>query len=534
MLKILISAGLLLFSISVFSQSQRLDSLLIVLKSEIQKEQEHDSQKYNRIERLKRDLAQHHGVTFKQQYSQLSAIFDEYRSFKFDSAYTWVNRMASIAIRSGDRYRLFNAQILKGNILMGSGYYKEAFDLLAQVDTNHLSKASISDLYFLRARLNAAIGNYNNNTNFSNQYLEQSDRDFKVADVNNSGANEFENIIDLAFKKDSIKGTHYTANYFYNYITSHHLLAHNLAMVSTRLSYAYTGHEKAIFLALAAINDIRSSAKENSAIMMLGQEMYRMNRFTDAYQFIQEAISNASFYGARGHAIQAGEILPIIASKIIAQKQHDKDRLLLGLLVFMIAAIALFFALYIYRKQLKLIQENEQVIREKNQDLERINKKLKEASRVKEELIGLFFKTSSSHLEKMDKVTRKTQHSIKLGKYSEANTILKSINIEKEKTDLYETLDKVFLTLFPNFPASFNALLKEKDQIWPKEGEALNPTLRIFALIRLGVTDMQAVARILDYSISTVYTYKARVKAKALISPEEFERQVMNIEFLDQ
>jgi hypothetical protein len=520
MLKILISAGLLLFSISVFSQSQRLDSLLIVLKNEIQKEQKYDSQKYNRIERLKRDLVQHRAVTFKQQYSQLSALFDEYRSFKFDSAYTWVNRMASIAIRSGDRYRLFNAQILKGNILMGSGYY--------------LSKASKSDLYFLRARLNAAIGNYSNNTNFSHQYFEQSDRDFKVADINNIAANEFENIVDLAFKKDSLRGTQYTANYFYNYITGHHLLAHNLAMVSTRLSYAYTGNEKAIFLALAAINDIRSSAKENSAIMMLGQEMYRMKRFTDAYQFIQEAISNASFYGARGHAIQAGDILPMIASKIIAQKQHDKDRLLLGLLVFMIAAIALFFALYIYRKQLKLIQANEQVIREKNQDLERINKKLKEASRVKEELIGLFFKTSSSHLEKMDKVTRKTQHNIKLGKYSEANTVLKSINIEKEKTELYETLDKVFLTLFPNFPASFNALLKEKDQIWPKEGEALNPTLRIFALIRLGVTDMQAVARILDYSISTVYTYKARVKAKALISPEEFERQVMNIEFLDQ
>ena len=94
--------------------------------------------------------------------------------------------------------------------------------------------------------------------------------------------------------------------------------------------------------------------------------------------------------------------------------------------------------------------------------------------------------------------------------------------LKKKKDQLYHTLDSIFLTLFPDFISSFNALLKKDDQIWPKQGEALTATLRIFALIRLGITDLETIAKILDYSISTVYTYKVRVKAKSLVDADDF------------
>jgi len=89
------------------------------------------------------------------------------------------------------------------------------------------------------------------------------------------------------------------------------------------------------------------------------------------------------------------------------------------------------------------------------------------------------------------------------------------------------------LTLFPNFITSFNSLLKKEDQLWPKPGEALNATLRIFALIRLGVNELEAIAKILDYSVSTVYTYKNRIKSKALIPGDDFEQKIMKIKFID-
>jgi DNA-binding NarL/FixJ family response regulator len=80
---------------------------------------------------------------------------------------------------------------------------------------------------------------------------------------------------------------------------------------------------------------------------------------------------------------------------------------------------------------------------------------------------------------------------------------------------------------------SFNSLLKQEDQIWPEPEETLNATLRIFALMRLGVTEVESIAKILDYSISTVYTYKNRIKSKALIPPDEFEQKLMDVKFID-
>mgnify|MGYP002253616673 FL=1 len=84
-----------------------------------------------------------------------------------------------------------------------------------------------------------------------------------------------------------------------------------------------------------------------------------------------------------------------------------------------------------------------------------------------------------------------------------------------------------FLQLFPNFAEEFNALLTEPMQ--PKPGELLNTELRIFALIRLGITDSTKIAQFLRYSVTTIYNYRTRVRNKALGERDEFETKVMQI-----
>ena len=48
----------------------------------------------------------------------------------------------------------------------------------------------------------------------------------------------------------------------------------------------------------------------------------------------------------------------------------------------------------------------------------------------------------------------------------------------------------------------------------------------------MGIHDTDKIAKILDYSINTIYNYKARVKGKSLIPNEEFEKKVMEIHAL--
>ena len=104
-----------------------------------------------------------------------------------------------------------------------------------------------------------------------------------------------------------------------------------------------------------------------------------------------------------------------------------------------------------------------------------------------------------------------------------------SINIKKERDDLYHNFDKVFLKLFPDFVTVFNSFFKEEDKVHPKDDHLLNTELRIFALIRMGIHDNDKIAKILDYSVTTIYTYKTRIRSKSLVPNEEFDRQIMNI-----
>jgi hypothetical protein len=86
--------------------------------------------------------------------------------------------------------------------------------------------------------------------------------------------------------------------------------------------------------------------------------------------------------------------------------------------------------------------------------------------------------------------------------------------------------------LFPDFVRIFNSFFEEGDRIVLKDGQLLNTELRIFALIRMGIHDTEKIAKILDYSINTIYNYKARVKSKSIIPNDEFESKIMEVEAL--
>ena len=89
--------------------------------------------------------------------------------------------------------------------------------------------------------------------------------------------------------------------------------------------------------------------------------------------------------------------------------------------------------------------------------------------------------------------------------------------------------DETFLNLFPDFVEQFNALLADGSAIILKDPDVLTPELRIFALIRLGVTDSGKIANLLHYSSNTVYNYRAKIKNKACGPRDSFEDAVRAI-----
>lgn len=523
---------LVVFTSNSIAQNINADSMLTVLKKELARKSFYDVKKEKMIERLKSQFQNKQNHSPAARYNLCNRIFDCYRAYKFDSAFVYVNKMIDIARQSNNRDKEIKSELALGSILLNSGLYKEAFDITEKFDPAKLTLSLRSDYLILRARLYAGIAEYNNDCYFTHQYQKKSKYDFKHAEVV-LASTAFEQTITDAYLPEAKRDKKLTPQFYYRFITTHKLSEHKLAMASTRLSFAYQGNNKTFFLALAAVNDIRSATKETLAIFLLGKELYRQNRTAEAYLFMQEAVKNAKFYGARNREVQIESLLPAIANKLLAEKQYERDRFVIVLLVIFIIALILFFTLVVYRRQLLYIKANEKTITDQNVELKRVNENLWESSRIKEELIGLFLKTCSTYIDTLDKAKRKILHSVKLGKFNEIKPLLDNVHIDREKENLYETLDLAFLKIFPNFISSFNLLLNPEDQIWPKGGAGLTPTLRIFALMRLGIHELPTVAKILGYSESTIYTYKIRVKTKALVQGADFEKSIMEIKFID-
>lgn len=285
---------------------------------------------------------------------------------------------------------------------------------------------------------------------------------------------------------------------------------------------------------MAAIYDIRSSTKQTLAISRLGTIMWNRDELDDAQLLLDEAMAQAAFFGNKIQEKNIATTLTQLAAQKLIRSENKKINVLILLIcVVTVGLIGIGIISYIVNGRLKKVKIREAFVQEKYQYLDQINKKLQEDGHIKEEYLGHFFHLISGYISRLEKVKRNTEHKLKIKNYEGLMQLAKEIDIKKEREDLFYTFDTIFLKLFPNFIHAFNALLNPEDQIWPKSGEILNTSLRIFALMRLGIRDTQTIANILESTMSTVYTYKNRIKTKALFHGEDFDNKIMEIKFVD-
>ena len=98
-----------------------------------------------------------------------------------------------------------------------------------------------------------------------------------------------------------------------------------------------------------------------------------------------------------------------------------------------------------------------------------------------------------------------------------------------ELKDFYRSFDSIFLHIYPDFINDFNSLLQPDKRITPKEGELLNTDLRIYALVRLGITDSIKIAEFLHCSPQTVYNNRFKVRTHALVPKKDFAEAVRTL-----
>lgn len=474
-------------------------------------------------------------------------IYQEYKSFKYDSAFAYSQRLLRLAtsLKSPEKIELSKLNLAFINV--SSGMFKEAFDVLESINPTPLDSANRVELYFTKARAYSDLADFNSSSYYLPLYtakaIAYSDTALRYCRPNSYTALSVQ-----GFRYLKIKDIPASKRVYERILSLPSLTPHQVAVNASTAAYVaeLSGESEEEFRLLiqAALADVESATTETLALFKLSDLCYRQGDLKNAYTFIKNAREDAAFYNARLRQIQIVGIFSAIEGQRISIIERQRKTLgVYSLVTTVLILLVIAFATVIFRQLRRLqraeatisaineaLRTNNEHLSQLNQQLHDANHKLNEANVIKDEYIGYYFNITSEYIDRVGDFKNALERSLANKQYASTQRIVDGINIKKERNDLFKGFDSVFLKLFPHFVADFNALLKEEDNIHLAEDQLLTAELRIFALIRLGIDDSERISKILGYTISTVYTYKARTKKKSRYPSEEFEGRVRAIQ----
>ena len=552
MFKKTLFAILILIPVFIQAKESKINAALKELDACIEKRASFEEIKKQRIKNLEGKFYRAN-VSLADRYQLSLALFSEYRSYKYDSAYTFAERMLGFAEKIKDPNFIAESKMNLAFSCVSAGLYKEASEISNSIDSSQLKTSCKADLYAFLSTLNIDMADFVTEPYYT-KYRQNS-------------LNYCRNSISL-FKKESpewymakIRESQLDDKYptaiviAEKYLSARHPGLHDYAIVASTLGYFYQIRRdttKAIlYFSEAATADLQMATKETSAIRQLAELLYTRGDIQRAYSYAILALDDANFYNARQRKIEVGRVLPIIETGRFEIIKQQKDKLLIYAGIISILFVLFMVSWLIILKQKKrlntarllilkqntdLLETNEQLtevqtkIRKQNMDLVQINERLKEVHHIKDEYIGYFFSTNSAYIDKTEDFRRMVVRKIRNRQFDELLELSAATDLRKEREDMFDLFDQIFMKLFPDFVVRYNQLFKEEDRIYIKPDGMLTPEIRIFALIRLGITESERIAQFLDFSLSTVKNYKTKAKNRSFISNDVFEHKIMEIE----
>lgn len=512
--------------------STRTDSLIQVLVHAIETRDVSVNARLQRLDLLKQKLALASGTSLEERFTLYDAIYNEYKTFIYDSAFSYAQKLIDAAYRLRDNSKIGYARVQLGFILVSSGMFKETFDSLASAPVKDVADTTKVQYYYVMARTYYDLGTYNNDNHYLNQYSRLASQFMDSARAKSKpGSYDYFShsaLQNLKNNKNIREAMEYLEKVLKTPLTPQKraVSCHNLGLMYKSLNET----DKAIeYFVYAAMADLEAATKETAAMFTLAKLLFELGDVDNSYIFIEQAMDDAVYYGARQRKVEIGSLLQVIASKRLnSSEEQRKLWFTYATVVTVLSVLVIVFAIVIVR-QLKKLKVAELSIIHANERLQETNHNLREAIAIKDEYIGYYFNINSEYINKIEELKTSVDHKLTNRKYDDIKYIVNSIDLKREREALYFNFDKVFLKLFPDFVTEFNSFFDEKDRTVLKDNQLLNTELRIFALIRLGISDTEKIAKILNYSVNTIYAYKTRVKSKSKIANEEFEQKIMGI-----
>lgn len=520
---------MLVVPFEAFADEKPYQRLLEQLDEMITRKSEYHAERERNIAQLKQRLANEQDKAVK--YDLCDELFSLYLHYQADSALHYVVEMQKYVGAAKQLGAEADMIINRADAMGVMGAYNEALQTVQQIDRSAVTSDVVLKYYYAMRTYYGWIAEYTIIPSEKQKYVEKTAcyRDSVLMlvpeGVGRSVSLAEKMILDSRFD---------AAIPVLNKTLSQSMSMQEKAYVNYTLASVYESKGdidmQIYYLAQTAAVDLLMSVREYASLQRLAWLLYEQGDIERAYRYLRCSMEDAVACNARLRFLEVTEIFPIVNEAYSDRVEHElhlKNILFLTFAVIAVLLVVVALRLYSWNKKLSQMRSGLSLA---NEELKSVNDMLAQTGRIKEVYIANYLDRCVSYLDKLEQYRRSLE---KLAMASRTEDLFKAIRSDQflrdERREFYTEFDKSFLELFPHFIDDFNRLLEEDAQISPKKGELLNTELRIFALIRLGVTDTARIAHFLGYSLATVYNYRSRIRNKVKGDKETFEQEVMKL-----
>lgn len=525
----LLCTALLILCCLAAGQAQ-LDSLLKVLDSELDKRAAYFAERnallasFDQQRRSAASLDEKFEITLR----KVAAL----ESFSFTRASEEVQQLKHLARQSGDPVKIGQANIREAFINLSAGLFHEAIDSLNTLQTAPFPALLKTDYFSTRGRAHLDLAN-----NYVIPELSQRYRNLAIADIDSAilyAQNDPFQVLILRSNRAMAVPAPREGISIYHQIKGHKRAGTRLMAKehgAAGVQYTRLGLQDSARLAFvkSAIADERTVTREIISLVRVAKDAYEREDFERSARYIDIGLENANFFDARHRKIEVLKILPLIEEERLQLLNTQRRQFII---FSSLLGVLLILALVLIRqtiKQNRELKERRQALQQALQQLASNHESLRESQKIKEQYIGYFFQTNTKFINSAKTIIDKAAKAVYAADFKEAKYQLKSFNAKQQNKQLLQDFDRAFLTLFPNFVERFQVLFPQ-DVVWQNGSqEDLSTEVRIFALMRLGIKNNDVIARILGYSVNTIYAYRSKVRGKSPLDNDAFDAAVMNI-----
>ena len=529
-----------------YAQKVDLKALYAQLDQAISQAPYYAQQKESRIAQLKQKAAKSNKSQLLNTYRQL---YEEYKSYQSDSAISYLQKSIKVALKYNMVADANDLRSLLALQYSTSGAFTEALHVLKGIDKETLNATGKKDYYIAYYHVYGELG-FNNiriDEDLSQEFYRKQDnyRDtlFAILPPHSeeylmrkeallNSQKKYQEALKINKERMAqckVGAPKYSIIAYYKYLSYRNLKDENLTKY---------------WLLQSAICDVKNSINDQASLWLLADLLSKEGETVRAYKYINFSWNANNKFSTRIRSWQISPTLGTIDHNYQTQLKKANSRLTFAIICVSLLVLFLAISVYYINKQKKLVTAARNDLKNINTRLEELNlqlssinnklkasnEKLNESNQVKEEYIGQFLGACSLYIDKLDKLRLNINKLVKAHKYQEIYDLTKSTELkEKELDELYSNFDSVFLHLFPNFVEDLNGLLKDEYKIHLTVPTKFSATVRVFALIRLGIDDSTKIAEFLHYAVNTIYNYRAKLRNGAIGDRNEFEKKVKEL-----